>query len=655
MKTYHVSKAGSDRQNGDEHSPFLTIQRAAELAMPGDTVIVHEGVYREWVKPVNKGISDAFRITYQAAEGECVVIKGSEEVTGWNRTEDGIWKTEVSNEIFNGKNPFAEKIEGDWLVDPSEYEVHCGAVYLNGQALYEAKDMEELKAPKKKEYSLLATWENRREEIDRPEQTLLMWYAKVEEDVTILYANFGSSDPNKELIEINVRPACFYPAQTGVDYITVRGFEMAHAATQWAPPTANQTGMLGPNWGKGWIIENNILHDSKCSAVSLGKEASTGHNYFTKTKKKPDYQYQMEAVFHALSKGWSREQIGSHIVRNNTIYDCGQTGIVGHMGCVFSQIYGNEIYRIATRHEFWGHEIAGIKLHAAVDVQIHDNHIHHCSLGTWLDWQAQGVRVSRNVYDHNNRDFMIEVTHGPYLVDNNIFASEYNFTNAAQGGAYVNNLCCGLISHYPVLDRPTPYHLPHSTQVMGVIWVYGLDDRWYQNMFVGGSEERPYGTVTYNGAPVSLEEFVERYQKYEGDYLAGYRDVKQPAYIHRNVYMQGAKAFDREEDAKMFSEWKPEVSVETVEGEAVLKITLPEGISDKENMRITSEILGNPRITEAGYENPDGSPIVIDTDLQGKALPEHPQAGPIQGLKSGENTVNLGKYGAYKANSRIKA
>ena len=45
------------------------------------------------------------------------------------------------------------------------------------------------------------------------------------------------------------------------------------------------------------------------------------------------------------------------------LYDCGQTGIVGHLGCIFSEIYENEIYHIATKHEFWGHEIAGIKLH----------------------------------------------------------------------------------------------------------------------------------------------------------------------------------------------------------------------------------------------------------------------------------------------------
>ena len=81
------------------------------------------------------------------------------------------------------------------------------------------------------------------------------------------------------------------------------------------------------------------------------------------------------------------------------------------MGCVFSQIYENHIYNIGEKHEFFGYEIAGIKLHAAIDVEIKHNNIHHSTLGLWLDWQAQGTRVSKNLFYKNNRDFMIEVTH----------------------------------------------------------------------------------------------------------------------------------------------------------------------------------------------------------------------------------------------------
>lgn len=72
---------------------------------------------------------------------------------------------------------------------------------------------------------------------------------------------------------------------------------MAQAATPWAPPTADQPGLLGANWSKGWIIENNILHDAKCSAISIGKEASTGHNYRSVRKDKPDTSTSLNLSF----------------------------------------------------------------------------------------------------------------------------------------------------------------------------------------------------------------------------------------------------------------------------------------------------------------------------------------------------------------------
>ena len=79
----HVATAGSDTADGSEDSPFRTISRAAAIAQPGDTVLVHGGEYREWVAPRRGGLSDQRRITYEAAAGEHVVIKGSEVVTGW--------------------------------------------------------------------------------------------------------------------------------------------------------------------------------------------------------------------------------------------------------------------------------------------------------------------------------------------------------------------------------------------------------------------------------------------------------------------------------------------------------------------------------------------------------------------------------------------
>lgn len=636
---FHVSKDGNDKNPGLETAPFLTIQRAADVAESGDHIIVHEGIYREWVKPVNGGTSENQRIVYETAEGECVSIRGSELVSQWTRVEDSVWKAEIPNSLFGQFHPFLETVSGDWLVSPLEMPVHLGEVYLNGHALYEAFSLEEVKRAEKRVKSAQASWWNIEEYILEPEWTIYQWYAEVKEDTTALYVNFHKYNPNEECVEINVRKSCFMAEKTGINYITVRGFEICQAATPWAPPTANQVGMIGPYWAKGWVIEENDIHDAKCSAVSLGKEKSTGDNEFTRDRKKPGYQYQMEAVFLARHIGWSRERIGSHIVRNNRIYDCGQNGIVGHMGCIFSEIYGNEIYRIAVKHEFFGHEIAGIKLHAAIDASIHHNYIHDCSLGTWLDWEAQGTRISGNVYDKNRRDFMIEVTHGPCLVDNNIFTAEYTFDNAAQGTAFVHNLCGGFMNHYDVRNRSTPYHLPHSTEVLGTAVVYGSDDRWYQNIFIGGKEEgRCYGTSSYDGAPVSMEEYIERINRLgEGD-VELFEQVRQPAHIQGNAYFAGAEAFDREEKYYSTGE-NPHMQLQAEEDGVYLSLTLPDGFFDIETMQINSEILSKARMTEQRYENPDGSGLTIAEDMLGAGRKGHPTIGPVETLKAGENHV----------------
>ncbi len=644
-REFHVAVTGNDYADGTKTSPFATISKAAAVAEAGDCVIVHEGTYREWVKPAHRGYSDINRITYEAAEGEKVVIKGSEVVKDWENIEGSVWKAVVSNEMFGDFNPFYEPLTGDWLIDPADRQVHAADVYLNGKSLYEAATLDEVKNPVMREDGFNAPWTLHREPLLYPEDSMLLWYAEVDRDTTTIYANFQGADPTKELVEINVRQFCFYPERTGMDYITVRGFEMAQAASPWAPPTADQPGLIGAHWSKGWIIENNIIHDAKCSAVSLGKEISTGHNACTRRHHKPGYQYQMEAVFRARQIGWSKEKIGSHIVRNNVIYDCGQNGIVGHMGCVFSEIYNNEIYNVGVKHEFFGYEIAGIKLHAAVDVQIHNNNIHHCTLGTWLDWQAQGTRVSKNLYYGNDRDLMVEVTHGPYMVDNNIFASDYNFDNVAQGGAYLHNLCFGTMRRVDVLDRSTPYHFPHSTEVAGTALVFSGDDRLYQNIFIGGApvytEESVHGTKGYDEFDlISMEEYVEKITSAGNGDHEMFDTVKQPVYINQNGYLNGAKAFCRE-DINFMSDADPEAKIVKEGDETYLEINVEKGLLEIPTRILDTRMLDMVRIVEAPYEDPDGNPIVLDSDYLGCKRDSAPAAGPIQGLKEGYNKIKI--------------
>jgi hypothetical protein len=652
----HVAKTGSDGADGSEASPLLTINRAAAVARPGDTVMVHAGEYREWVQPQRGGLSDQRRITYQAAAGEHVVIKGSERVTGWTPVGGTVWSVSVPNSLFGSFNPYAEEIDGDWIVYPEQAfpRKHLGDVYLNGRSFYEVVNLSDVSDPPLRT-DVLDDWTRTPDPVRNPERTRYVWYAEVGPEDTTIWANFQGADPNDELAEINVRRSIFYPIEHHLDYITVRGFEMVQAACPWTPPTADQPGLIGPNWAKGWIIEDNVIHDAKCSAVSLGKEASTGHNYATLRGDKPGYQYQLESVFSARQIGWDREHIGSHIVRRNTIFDCGQNGIVGHLGCVFSTIEDNHIYNIALKREFYGYEIGGIKLHAPIDVVIRHNRIHDCSLGTWLDWQTQGTRISRNLYYNNKRDLFVEVSHGPYLVDHNVFASPASVELFSQGGAFVNNLVCGTLSLVPVIERPTPYHRPHSTQVAGYAAIYGGDDRYIGNIFLGGEPAQAYGpdsrvghaagygTAKYNGHPTSLADYIVRVgDPSRGDHER-FLGVPQPVYIRDNVYAAGANPFEAEQGAIVLGDADVRVTVVDEGDNVYLETQLPEAFDVARGPVITGRSLERVRLVDAQFEERDGSPVVTDIDLVGSRKTDdraHP-AGPLAVLGSGVSRTRV--------------
>lgn len=646
-REYHVSVEGSDTNNGKVTSPFATINHAASIARPGDVVIVHEGTYRESVNPQHSGISDLERIVYQAADGERPVIKGSETVTEWEWERAGVWKARINNALFGDFNPFAETVDGDWLIVPAKDECpkHLGDVYINGKSCYEVSSVAEVYNAKEKN-----TVRDYVTQIDVPVldkvQTQYVWYAEVSDNNTVIWVNFHDLNPRNELVEINVRKTCFFPSQCYINYITVSGFEMCQAATPWAPPTGPQFGIIGANWSRGWIIENNKFHDAKCSAVSIGKDISTGENEWSRTERKTGYQYQLEAVFKGLRIGWSKGSVGGHIVRDNIIFDCGQNAIVGHMGCAFSSISRNHIYRIGVKREYFGWEIAGIKFHAAVDTVISHNNIHDCSLGIWLDWQAQGTRITSNVLYRNCRDLMVEVSHGPCVVDNNILGSAYSFENFAQGSAFVNNLICGKTNTLTVLDRSTPYHFPHSTEVAGVAFVFGGDDRFANNIFLNGpwiDRKEQSGLGSYYGYPSSMEEYVNNVHAEIAAGVQGGGDPRpvQPVYAWNNAYCAGAVPAEQEISPHIIPS-DLHVSIEEHDdGTVSLGLDADDELCSMSMPVVTTNELGTLRVVEELFENADGSAIAFDNDIIGACRSDCAIPGPLANLHIGFNRITV--------------
>ena len=74
--TYYVAKSGNDNNPGTKEKPWLTIQKAANTAVAGNTVYVMEGTYKERVNVKNSGSSGKW-ITFAAYPGHKVTIDGN--------------------------------------------------------------------------------------------------------------------------------------------------------------------------------------------------------------------------------------------------------------------------------------------------------------------------------------------------------------------------------------------------------------------------------------------------------------------------------------------------------------------------------------------------------------------------------------------------
>lgn len=660
----YVSSRIEKSGKGTKESPFGTIQEAANLACPGDEVIICPGVYRENINPLIGGTVTK-PIKYSAMKAGTVIVTGAERIVGWTRYSGEVWRVSVSNEMFGKYNPYTTRISGDWLFTTEV--LHTGEVYLNGTSMYETQSLEQVLNPEIWKYSY------------EPEKSLYKWYTQQLGNETVIYANFMGVDPNLENVEINVRRNCFFPSKEGVNYITISGIVFKQAATQWAPPTAFQDGMVGANWSKGWIIEDCEFSNSKCCAISIGKYLQPDNeNKWTRFYLKDGTQTERDAICQAVNEGWSKETVGSHIIRRCHIHDCGQCGIVGHLGGVFSKIEDNHIHHINCKQELIGAENAGIKMHAAIDVVICHNYIHHCSRGVWLDWQAQGTRVTRNIFHDNmptdetveieknlglGEDIFIEVSHGPTLIDNNIMLSDCGARISSQGVAFVHNLITGSFTYVSNGDdnggvrfptpRYTPYHCRHSTSIAGFMTILHGDMRFYNNIFV----QKPIrsnidrfihsydyavphrynmecGTFIYDDYPTE-KEYFSGFRSWTPDDLENndrYYDHL-PVYMGGNIYLNGARAYGKEENNCIISDFEPVIDIVKIKNGIELRTNISDVIADFKVPVLSSADLGIAFEPEQGFEDMNGNDIIFDVDILNNKRTEPAIAGPFAEVK----------------------
>lgn len=390
-RTYYVEAANPDANDtnpGTAALPFRTVSRAATVLQPGERVLIGSGIYRERVAPNNSGSGPDRMISYEAAPGANVVIRGSRVVTtGWSpstgyrlpssTSSPRILRLDLEPFEFAGYNPFGVSnvlADRKWLQPKPEelrpYLLRRGLVFCDGQRLQQVEMYREL-ALKQGAY----------------------W---VEQNGLTLHVRLpGDANPAGHLIEVTTQEQVFAPRKEGLSYIRVRGLTLEHAANGFPVP---QRGLLSTSKGHHWIIENCTIREANGVGIDFG------------------------------AQDWNAippDVCGFSIVRSNTVSDIGVCGVAAYRASS-SLIQGNTIERIGWHDVELMWESGGIKLHHATNSLLQGNVIRHLTYapGIWLDAGNRNTRVTGNVIadlrDTVRGAIYIEVSQYPNLIDHNL-------------------------------------------------------------------------------------------------------------------------------------------------------------------------------------------------------------------------------------------
>jgi hypothetical protein len=405
-KTYYVdnnSGRADDNGPGSRSRPFRSINKAAQVLQPGERVVIASGTYRECIRPVRGGAGPTQMISYEAAPGAKVFVKGSDVLNGgWKKesisrgrfgpagqpaSQIVAWWHDLTGSMFpDAYNPFAlASAPGDrsWLdtrsVDMGPYFRRRGLVFVDGKPLEPMEQLRELAsaelpgAPPPAGATVLRTGLPPRtrgraimQEIGgKPDARF-----SVENSGEAIHIRLPDGAPAAHVIEITTREQAFAPLNRGLAFIRVKGITFQHAGNGYPVP---QRGLVSTAGGNHWIIEGNTIE----WANGVGLDIANGD---------------WNGVF-------TPEAGASQIVRGNTIRYCGVEGI-GGMGTKDTVIEDNLIEWCGWADAERAWEAAGAKFHFGRNLLFRRNvvrHIRHAN-GIWLDSGNVNCRISCNVF-----------------------------------------------------------------------------------------------------------------------------------------------------------------------------------------------------------------------------------------------------------------
>jgi len=439
-KTYYVdnqSRNANDAGPGDKEHPFRTIGKAAEVLQQGERVVIASGIYRECVRPARGGTGPTQMISYEAAPGAKVYIRGSEVLKdGWerasiptfpgapvssSRADAAIWRHELPEALFpDAYNPFAvPSIMGSWeWLDPTKTDMgpylrRRGLVFADGMPLEPMEQLRELvipNLPPMPDFTRPPVPQNglpgrRRggaimQEIGGS-PTARFW---TDYSGTAVYVRLASGAPAEHLMEVTTRQHALLPMHSGIGFIRVKGLTFQHVGNAYPFP---QFGMISLAGGNHWILEDNVLEWANGVGLDIGFDGDSAG---------------------AANPG------ASIVVRGNQIRYCGVEGI-GGMGTTNALIEDNLIEWCGWADAERGWEAAATKFHRAKNMLYRRNVIRHIRHGNGAWWDVGNVncRVTQNIFadiQTVSAAVHFEMTEEPNAIDNNII---WDVRNAEPG------------------------------------------------------------------------------------------------------------------------------------------------------------------------------------------------------------------------------
>lgn len=229
----------SDENPGTAERPLKTINRAAQLVQPGDTVIVKAGIYREQVRLTRSGKVGS-PITFVANPLGSVIITGTDIVTRWERTDNDapIYRIPWRYRFVINRRPDGSLVEHHPDDERHQLWGRAELVVVDGQLCLPSLTLDDLRAAWRKHTDALKS--------GKPSPALHpplpnlggpfagMFCADPQRGWLYLWLADGS-DPNAHRVEAATRAALWglspWENPDGVRFVHVRGFVFRHAAS----------------------------------------------------------------------------------------------------------------------------------------------------------------------------------------------------------------------------------------------------------------------------------------------------------------------------------------------------------------------------------------------------------------------------------------